>query len=190
MSARVYERKFAWDEARRLSGEGLSDAQIAAQLGVSATAVYRVVKPGARERINAKSMAWKMGGTCPDCGKTGVSRQALDKPHRCVECAQKVQATSVRDSELLCFVCREWKPDSEFPYNRNVRGRPRRYRHTLCRGCQAGARRRARHRRRVPCVSCGQPRSHPDDRGGKGRLHSDTGLCSACSRAGRRKVAA
>lgn len=149
MSARVYERKFDWDEARRLCAEGLSYDQIGARLGVSGTAVYRVVVPGIRERMNAASVAWTRGGTCPDCGKIGVSRTRLDKSRRCVDCAHKKMVTSVRDGELLCFGCREWKPDHDFPRNRGKRARVRRDRHNFCRGCQAPMRQRSRERARL-----------------------------------------
>ena len=148
MSHRGHERMFDWDEARRLSDEGMSHKLIAARLGVSYSAVYRVLAPGAREKMNARAAAWVMGGTCPDCGKAGVSRTALDKPRRCVECAQKAQATSVHDSELLCFVCRRWKPDSEFPRSRSA-SKLRRARHNYCRGCQAPMRRQSRERARA-----------------------------------------
>ena len=185
MSRLVYERRFDWDEARRLRGEGMAFTQIAERMGVSPAAIYRVVVPGARERINASAASWVMGGICSACGKTGVSRTARDKSRRCVECARKKQATSVREGELLCFGCREWKPDGEFPANRQARAR--RSRHGFCRGCQAWMRQRSRERRKVPCAECGRLRGHPSDNGaGVGR---DTGLCRDCYHAQRRRVA-
>ena len=188
MSHRGHERRFDWDEAVRLRSEGLTCAEIGARLGVSGMAVYRVVVPGARERMNARAAAWKMSGACPDCGTEGVSRQALDKPHRCVECAHKAQATSVRDGEQLCWHCKTWKPDADFPRNRAARVSWR-GRHHSCRVCQTTLKAAFRNRTRVPCVSCGALRSHPRDRGSRGAHYPDTGLCVVCCRAQRGQAA-
>jgi len=66
---------------------------------------------------------------CIDCG-TPVARRAS----RCRDCWAKHMATTVRDDELLCVSCRQWKPDNEF----TARGaaRTRRYHDYYCTDCR------------------------------------------------------
>jgi hypothetical protein len=123
--------RFDWKKARRLRAEGLSYVAIASRLGVSEAAVYRICKEGARERANARSAAWVRNGICPFCGAqaTRAGGQSL-----CRDCDNKRRATSVRETELRCVTCHEWKPDDAFPFNRAGK-KLHRGRHSSCRAC-------------------------------------------------------
>jgi hypothetical protein len=57
---------------------------------------------------------------------------------------RRCRATSVRDTELECGRCREWKPDDGFQRNRQEK--MRRGRHRLCRVCSTITRREYRQR--------------------------------------------
>lgn len=74
--------------------------------------------------------------------------------------------------EIRCRVCKQWKGASEFPSDRKS---SRGY-HRDCRECGKNLRQSHRDRRKVPCVRCGKPRTHPRDAGSQ----RDTGLCRAC----------
>ena len=189
MSARVYERKFDWDEATRRYECGDPIKEIAADLNVTYTAVYRVVRSDVRERMRVTGAAWIMSGVCEECGKPGVSR---NREHpRCEECATKARATSVGDGILQCMSCREWMPDDGFPMNRAGRVL-RRGRHYNCRVCLTKQRQDYRERHKIPCVKCGGPRLPQSEKNGGARKHiiRDSGLCLACYQRSRRKVAA
>ena len=145
MSRRQYERRFDWDEARRLYADGLSIRQIALQVGVTWSAVQRVVEPEAYERAAAYSLSRKGKGVCVDCGGPTHESSKYQGSTRCTQCATALRVTSARDGELLCFGCKQWKPDDDFPMNRGSRV-ARRDRHSYCRSCQTVARREYRHR--------------------------------------------
>jgi hypothetical protein len=179
----VYVRKFDWDEARRRHAAGETLAEIARDLGVTPNAVRFAVNDRARIRAELRASAWQMLGACPDCGAR-ASRNGTDGQHRCTACAAKLKATSVRDRELQCMRCREWKHDNEFPFSR---AEPqRRGRHKQCRPCQTEAKRAYRERRKVPCRQCGQPCLPA---GEKGARRKDTGLCHSCWQASRKQAA-
>ncbi len=173
MSARVYVRRFDRDEARRLVEEGHTQSSVAEMLGVSASAVWFAVHPSAYERNMVLRSEWQRTGVCPDCGAK-TSRTGGIGSRRCIPCAARLATTSVRETELLCFSCREWKPDAAFPCNRGERAACRRGRHNHCRACQTVLRREYRHRNRVPCRACGEPCSAPNE------TRDATGLCRRC----------
>lgn len=157
---RWYERKFDHDKARRLHLQGMAIAEIARRLGVSATAVDRVTNPERARQMDeqTKKFMWKhrrkpcKGG----CGRL-VWTTEKGRTGMCLRCVGKLQTRNeVREGELKCKRCGEWKPDEEFPLakfqNRKagrVRGGiSRRYRHSWCRPCSAAVRRE--HRQRFP----------------------------------------
>lgn len=175
------QRSFDYDEANRLRGEGLTYQAISERLGVSNTAVQLACKPAARANANANHAEWQRQGKCVDCGGP-CTRQGGLPAHRCVTCFALAIGTTAREGELECSRCKEWKADAAFPHNRTEKI-ARRGRHGVCRSCQAEMRRKARHSRRVPCLSCGEPCAHPDD------SRYRTGLCVHCVRA-RKRVAA
>jgi hypothetical protein len=149
---RVYTRKFDWDEARRLYDGGLSYAAIGVRLGVSHGAVYFALNEAARKRMAARNSQWQREGVCAECG-TGCSRNASRKVTRCSVCANKRRATTVRENELSCRCCKEWKPYNAFPMGGN---HARSGRHHDCRVCLTEAKRAWRERNRVPCShGCG-----------------------------------
>lgn len=177
---RVRERKFDWDEARRLHDEGLTYTAIAAQLGVSKTAVRRVCDDDVYDSMLRNAADWHRGGRCPDCSAP-TTRNTKGADHRCVACAAKAKATTARDGQLQCTSCRAWKPDDDFPHNRTKRY-ARRGRHNQCRACLTAAKRAYRERRKVPCARCGQPRLPANETGGRRRGFKDTCLCLDCYR--------
>lgn len=138
---RVYQRAFDHEEAQRLREAGWSIPRIADHMGVSVTAVYRVCDPAVRERMQEKAdkklrdmrepclggcgrLVWmhnaKATGYCPACA--GIQRSAAH----------------VRDTELQCTRCNEWKPDAEFS---DAQGRrSRRGKQSWCRKCNSATR--------------------------------------------------
>ncbi len=147
MSPRVYVRKFDWDEARRRHAAGESYAALAREYGVSNSAVQLACKDYLRARDQARASAWQSNGVCPVCGGR-ASRNRTTGQHRCMRCASVAAATSVRDGELRCGTCREWKPDDDF--SRSASDSARRERNGTCRACGTVAKReyRARNRER------------------------------------------
>jgi ribosomal protein L37AE/L43A len=167
VSPRVYERKFDWDEARQLYVSGVALKDIAERFGVTYNAVRLAVNDEARKRAREYLANWQRSGVCPDCG-TQTTRRATTGDTRCIDCASRRRATSVRSTALLCSGCRKWKPDDDFPLNRVKRGKQRRGRHNFCRACSTKARQDYRERHKVPCVSCGKPALPPSEKGTHG----------------------
>lgn len=99
-----------------------------------------------------------------------------------VEMRAKV-APSVRESELRCATCREWKPDEAFSLSRTVTP-ARRGRHRTCSTCATAVRRDYRNRHKIPCDRCGAPRLPQSEKNGGTRAATvrDTGLCITCYR--------
>ncbi len=140
---RTYERKFDWDEAKRLQAGGLNYTQIAERLGVTRSAVYRALNDAFRKRQEDGVKRWQSNGTCPNCGNR-ASRTGGIGQHLCMACSHDLMATTVRPDELQCMTCREWKQDTGFPHDRNRRAR--RQRHNQCRACLTQAKREWRAR--------------------------------------------
>src|SRR5688500_3221363 len=126
---RVYERKFDWDEARRLYDAGWNKTAMARHFGVSWHSVHRALDPLARAKAAAISRAWQRGGVCPGCGKRAT--RTGPKQHLCVACAAKGKA-KVKDGSAYCPTCDVWKPLAEFSFSNT---RPTRGVHTECRDC-------------------------------------------------------
>lgn len=138
-NGRVYQRKFDHEQARARHAAGETMAALAREYGVSPAAVRRAVDDKFRVASDARTSARLASGVCPDCGAPCTNRPGTT----CVPCRDRKQATSVRDGELRCQRCREWKPDDAFPHNSAKKCR--RGRHGVCRGCQPAMRREARH---------------------------------------------
>lgn len=142
------QRRFDWDEARRLRDTGLSFEAIARQLGVTGTAVLCAVDPEYRARNRAAALAWQFEhkpwrGVCPDC--RGVASTGRGQWARCKACYAKIQATSVREDTLRCHRCHGWKPDDAFT-PKPTTTKLRRGRDGECRECQAQRKREFRAR--------------------------------------------
>jgi hypothetical protein len=149
------QRTFDWDNAARLREQGLTHAEIATRLGVPKSSVYYALSPETRARNTKRTAEWQRSGKCPNCGKP-ASRNHSTGQHLCRACASARQATSVRDDELRCSRCQQWKPDAEFPSDRNYRYAARRFHHSRCRPCSTETKREWRERNRVPCShGCG-----------------------------------
>jgi hypothetical protein len=141
---RVYVRKFDYEEARRrYAAGGVTMSELAEEYGVSQARIHQVVTPGGIERTLARSSDWQRSGTCPDCGTPATRTGRIQ--HRCRECSARKQAITVRDEELRCVTCKQWKPDESYPLNRNE-SPFRRGRHSQCTAC--GTERRRDYRRR------------------------------------------
>lgn len=180
---RVYEREFDWEEARRLYAAGESLSSISREFGVSWAAVQRVVVPGKMEEHAVRARALIGAGHCDDCGGPTHQGSRYRGSTRCRDCASIALATSVRENELMCFACREWKPDEDFPLNRGD-SKARRYRHSYCRPCQTISRREYRNRNKVPCADgCGTLVLAPNEQRASARSHGTTatGCCRSCA---------
>jgi hypothetical protein len=172
-------RRFDHDEAyaRWLAGE--SQTAIAASYGVSQAAVSQAVlrhDPAKRAALNAYHRAYQRERLRKPCVR-GCGRLAWHGRGRegvCIPCTAAARTTTVRETELLCTKCDEWKPDEAFPHGH---GKARRGRHSLCRTCQTRERQDYRERHKVPCVHCGAPCLPFSEKGARA---ADTGLCRAC----------
>lgn len=140
---RAYVCKFDHDEARVRYAAGETQSELARRYGVSRARIRQIVLPEVGERARRESLARMRSGVCERCGK-GCSLYSL----HCAPCAAVARTTSVRDDELLCFSCREWKADALFPRNRNESYR--RGRHSGCTACGTKAKREWRRRTGKP----------------------------------------
>lgn len=143
---RIYTRAFDHEEARRLREDGWTYPALAERYGVSATALQRVCNPRVRERMDARSNDWireHMRAPClGGCGRL-VWLQTPGRSGYCPTCVGKRKAAvNVREGELRCTRCGEWKADAEFGTKKR---KTRRGRRTWCRPCEAAARRAHRH---------------------------------------------
>ncbi len=143
-NGRTYQRKFDHEEAERRYDAGESVAALAQEYGVVVNAVRRIVVPASRAAYDRYQVSLKGRGHCDRCGGPMHQGSRYRGSRLCRKCFGDDQATSVRPDALLCFGCREWKPDHEFPHNRSkVR---RRGRHSFCRACNTIQRRAHRQR--------------------------------------------
>jgi hypothetical protein len=129
---RQYQRKFDWEEARKRHQAGESIAKIAADLGVSHTAVHRVVNPKVHDQMREYGRNWQKSGVCGQCGGANTRRYPI-----CLACANKNRA-NVKDGTAYCPKCASWKPLDQFT---PTPSRPGRQVHGECRAC--GTQRRA-----------------------------------------------
>lgn len=188
--SRVYTRKFDWDEARRLRGEGWTHQRIADRFGVSRTAIHFVLNEKARLAANRRAKEWQMGGSCEECGgrcirPSHLSRSehaAADRRMLCRTCRGRASRTGVEVIngviQIRCGSCRIYKPVDDYgprTARRLVEGKAVRKR--TCRSCEALKRQDYRERHKVPCRSCGAPCLPANE---KGRHGKDTGLCRTC----------
>ncbi len=142
-NGRVYCRTVNYQVIRERYAAGETVTEIARDIGFSFAGVKRIVDPAFSAKLYAVSQASLMSGTCPDCGKEGTFKHK-GVSSRCRDCASRALATSVREGELRCYRCREWKPDAEFP--NSSKNKARRGRHKNCRLCNTTLRREHRHR--------------------------------------------
>ena len=138
-NGRTYYRKFDHDVARLRYAMGVNMSQLAREYGVSRTRIKQIVHQEAGRKAQERAAAYRW--PCLDCGK-GIKH----KNGRCLQCSTKRRATSVREDELQCTTCQQWKPDDAFPRNRQATAR--RGRHSQCQACNTIARRDYRHRHR------------------------------------------
>lgn len=143
---RVYVRKFDHEEARKRYEAGARVADLAREYGVTDSAVSKVVVPERYAKDLRRKSEWQRNGTCPDCGGRASRNHGKIGQHRCISCAAALKATSVREHELRCSRCREWKPDDAFSSNRKEQRR--RGRHKFCRRCSTVVKREYRERNR------------------------------------------
>lgn len=135
MTPRVYERKFDWDEARRLRAQGLSYGEIGRRLGVSATAIQRVCDAAYHARDRARLAAQARRGICVDCGAP-ASHNYSRPVARCKPCAD-ARRPKVKDGQAYCPTCKTWKPLSDFSPSKQKTNRGV---HGECKSCQAARR--------------------------------------------------
>lgn len=178
MSGRVYQRKFDWDEARRLRKTGMTYEDVADILGISPMAVYFACNPRSRAQNQMAHAAYQQSGTCEDCGGP-CSYNPTRMIKRCRECATAARVTTVRDGELKCSRCQTWLPDRDFHADRSARTEHRRFRNKVCRACATEEKREWRRRHALVCVDCGGP-VNPDNR------NRETPRCRQCWRESQR----
>lgn len=166
-NGRIYPRKFDHEEARRRFKRGENIADLAHELGVTWAAVSFAVD---RHRRNANLLlkAEQMSSHCATCGEPCSWNRYQQAEPRCLDCFDKARTTSVRENELLCFGCRNWKPDNDFPHSAARHCHKRRGRHNCCRVCGSEMKRAWRERTKVLCShGCGtlvhgKNRKHPE----------------------------
>lgn len=144
---RVYQRAFDHEQARALRDsdpEKWTYAELGRHFGVSPLAVRRVLVPEVSDRMASKAAEFLRNSREPCLGGCG----ALVWTHRqgysgyCPACYGVVRtAHAVRDDELRCTRCGEWKPDDEFGRGPVV---SRRNHRPHCRACETTARREHR----------------------------------------------
>lgn len=141
---RVYQRAFDHDEARALresDPKTWTFAALAAHFGVTWLAVQRVLDPVVRARMDAEAKRYHENHREPCKGGCGARVWAVSKGRTgyCPACLAKARtADDVRDSELRCLKCGEWKPDAAFG---RAKRQTRRGRRPWCSACDTAARR-------------------------------------------------
>lgn len=139
---RVYRRAFDHEEAIALHADGWTYPALAERFGVSETAISRVCNPNTRERMQRLSnqWAWKQRKPCRGgCGRL-VWMTARARTGFCAECwAERLNEPNVREDELRCTNCGEWKRDAEFGGSKAAKNR--RFRRGWCRACETKSRR-------------------------------------------------
>jgi hypothetical protein len=138
-------RKFDHDECRALyAAGGWTYRQLAAKYGVSEFAVGYALNPRVRETTRAYQLAHCRRPCAAGCGRD-VWTMGRACTGLCRSCSADAKVTSVRDGELKCASCGEWKADDAFP--RSSANTRRRQRHKTCTACHTAIKRawRARH---------------------------------------------
>lgn len=145
-NARVYQRAFDHDECRALreaDPKRWTYAELGRHFGVSRVAVNRVLDPRLAERMaaNAARVNREKREPCKgDCGTLVWRHGSLsqDRTGYCPACYGQLRtAADVRDTELRCRKCGEWKPDDDFTPRPRATRRGRR---SHCRDCETAAR--------------------------------------------------
>lgn len=190
------QRKFDWDRAVALFDDGWTVVDIAAEMEVSPTAVWRIIDPDLMERMNARARAVAKGGiACDNCGRPRSSnptqirraREAgkllLCKPCRDIEAVTSVRLVRDEDGlwwpQLRCRDCREWKWMTDFTRGKQA---GRFFRKGTCRSCDTAARRKHRNRTKVPCVICGKLRLSDNEKVGHLKRGKAVRLWPFCQR--------
>lgn len=145
---RIYQRKFDHDEARLLHSAGESYSALADRYGVTIQAVRRVCDERVRsdmEALTKEYMRTHFRSPClGGCGRL-VLRGGGKRSGYCRCCSKSrrdAARTDIREGELRCSKCGEWKQDASFPTYRPVAAR--RGRNSQCRSCHAAVRREYR----------------------------------------------
>lgn len=154
MSARVYRRKFDWDEARRLHAEGWTYSALAMRFGVNRNSIAMACHEPTRIASLVERARIQASGTCCECGKqcshnSTYNRRAGREPDQdlCKSCSSKAMM-AVRFADG-CSRGHPWTPE-------NTRLRPSdgfRY----CRTCDRERKARVRFERGGQCEVCGAP---------------------------------
>jgi hypothetical protein len=142
-------RKFDHDEARALHAAGVPVKEIAARVGVTVTAIYRLVTSGWLEREREYGRRYQKSALCADCGgpctRAGHPSQGAHGVTLCLTCAKKRDRTRFVeiDGEMhaKCFTCSEMKALDEFAAGNRYRDvRPNGV-HASCRDCNTAMKR-------------------------------------------------
>jgi hypothetical protein len=148
---RVYHRQFDHEECARLRAEDperWTYPELAAHFGVSVVGIQRILNPRLRERMQEHVNAYARRQRRPclgGCGTLVWMHGGKSRSGYCLRCVSAlIAAPNVRETELRCLKCGEWKPDDQF--YRRTSNHARRGRVTHCKPCAAVD--RADHRRR------------------------------------------
>jgi transposase len=93
------------DQIARLRAAGKSVSEIAAELGVSATTVYRWADPAYRARQNASQRRWKRRN--PERVRAGRESYLGRVAPRCSRCGEPLGSPSSRRDPVVCGGCLE-----------------------------------------------------------------------------------
>lgn len=160
---RHYTRQFDHDECRALRAEDpklWTYARLAEHFGVTESAIQRVCRPGLAARMSAKSLEAARRSRRPclgGCGKLVWHPQS--RSGYCAVCLALKNNPNVRETELRCTKCGEWKPDEDFHRHRK-KGVTRRGRKTFCKACDHAARAAYRDRHRAAEAAYSNRRYH------------------------------
>jgi hypothetical protein len=140
---RVYQRTFDHDKARALhEADPLrwTCAELARYFDVNYNSVRRILDPSEDARTRSRAAQWFRDHRVPCKGECGrlVYGHHKGRTGYCRSCVGGHLTSSVRESELKCGRCGEWKPDEAFPHRHKAKAR--RGRHSQCRACATLAR--------------------------------------------------
>lgn len=148
-AGRIYDRAFSHEEAQALHEAGWSYNALAERYGVSPAGVRRVCDPAVRAKMDEDTQRWCRENRMADClGGCGRRVWLMNKERSgyCARCVGAIRtADSVRENELRCSKCGEWKPDDDFLCTPNKHHSRREHKST-CRACENAARRDYRKR--------------------------------------------
>lgn len=165
-------RKFDHDNARRRRAAGETVAALAAEYGVTQSAIRLALTPERNPHRRVVQKAWQTT-TCEDCGGPALKLAAGKAKHNtdgltiCRGCRSKRRRervrfddsgtlVAVRCANLDCANGDRWQPPENFPGGSRFKDVREGGIHNACRACGTRQRRKYREARKIPCShGCG-----------------------------------